>query len=463
MRANPLFSPFPLVLTGAFWLGCAEPAPVDYRAVEATLAPGVELEALPWSSRLPADGADDFDVSPDGHLVVLIDGELFDADTGDRLTQGGTPVASFGFAAGALAVATADGRMGYVEGDGIRLVAEPRFGPAGVRSTSENAELLLVRTEEPYDLAALRPGEPLEPVGTAPSRIVAADAGGGRRVFATETELWSVEPGAALPILRLPESSPPILGVAVRGGTVYFSTAQGVYAVAEVVALPVALDVGGPLRGTPEGLVVLNRASGRLYRLSGAGLRPELTPQPGAAAGIEPDPAQAAPYLLGTRPFVCLPEHPDFVRSHPLDDRSYPECYEPSRQVRVAAFLQRTEGIPYLILHGAWTLEQHADPIQVQASDLSLRYLSPDGTESELEPVRDLTGAPNLAVLFAMQHELVSTALESGEGHAGTLYFYPPDDPTAEGGMYIADLMVRGTVIHFEFPATELALPEERQ
>jgi len=240
---------------------------VEYFVVNATLGPGLKLEAMPWSARLPKDRADEFDVSSDGPVLVRFNGKILDFASGATLTPEAT-VRSFAFVRGAIAIVTNAKHLAYLSEEGVRDVGLAPMSAARICPSDDGQELLLIRDDEPYGLASVDSGGQVRPLSGSPSHIETVAGTSARHIFSIGNELYLQEgDGPPALLLRLPQKEARILGLALHGDDVYFATREGIYAIKGSLAVPLVLGFGGPLRMTKDGLVILNAKNGRLYRL----------------------------------------------------------------------------------------------------------------------------------------------------------------------------------------------------
>ena len=248
----------------------ADAASVEYADVHATVAPRLRLETMPWSVQLPPDRADAFAALPGGEVVTRFRGVLFDAAGGGRLTKMDDDVLSVATVAGSLAVITGSHRLAYLGEDGLQDAGSVPIGASRLQSSADGMELLLLRDEEPYALAALDADGRVRPLTGSPERIDAVAGTAARHVFSIGRELYTQE-ASDIPamVLRLPAQNQQIIGVAMLGDHVYFATRGGVYAIEGSLAVPVVIGFGGVLQLTGSGLLILNAQNGRLYRLVG--------------------------------------------------------------------------------------------------------------------------------------------------------------------------------------------------
>src|SRR5207249_1596150 len=93
------------------------------------------------------------------------------------------------------------------------------------------------------------PGGSLQALAGAPAVIETVAGDRRRRLFAVGGSLFSlVGPGRSLPLLDLPDPSVNVVGLAVDGETIYFSSPDVVYALRGGLAMPLVMGLGGPLR-----------------------------------------------------------------------------------------------------------------------------------------------------------------------------------------------------------------------
>src|SRR5690349_17196513 len=83
-------------LAGAGWYGWRRFLAGD-EPVDITIAPNVKVESLRPNWRLHGSRLEEFDVAPDGAIVVRIGNALYDLSSGERLTGAQTEVRSFAF------------------------------------------------------------------------------------------------------------------------------------------------------------------------------------------------------------------------------------------------------------------------------------------------------------------------------------------------------------------------------
>jgi hypothetical protein len=263
---------------GLIWHVRSQPAygPAEACAGELTLAPGVRVEILPAHRSLQKARFLDFDVSPDGAIVVRVEDGLRDMAGGRRLGpgpgQGGAEVVSMAFAGPGLAVVTGDRRAGYWDDQGFAPVDLPGFTPAAVFANGAQDRLYLASDRgwsegARWGLYSLTEGQPLRAETGSPAEITAATGDEVSTIFAAGGGLFRLlAPGQPVMLLKLPEGGE-IVGLASVGGTVYFATRENTYALGRDMAVPVVLGLGGRLRYTPDGLLVLDNRRGRVFRI----------------------------------------------------------------------------------------------------------------------------------------------------------------------------------------------------
>jgi hypothetical protein len=251
--------------------------PEDAAAIEVTLAPGVSAELLPSHMTMGAARFDAFDVSPDGTIVVLIGGKLYEMETGRTVFADASNVTSFAFAGEALMVTTPDG-LGYFDDGALKSIGDPIVPNAALRASSDRSRLLLYRATDSSSgeapaLASLEANGAPQILTGSIHPISAAGGDAYRTFFSIGSSLFQmVTPGMPSLVLAMPNEEQPIEGIAVAGTATYFSTAAAVYAVEDVMALPVAIGIGGDIRIVNGAIYVLDATRHRVYRISvGAG------------------------------------------------------------------------------------------------------------------------------------------------------------------------------------------------
>lgn len=237
-----------------------------YDDIQVTLAPSVHLQSLPWSGRLPNAGADQFAVSPGGGLVVRIGGALYDFADGEKLLSGGeNKIQSFALVDGALVVITANGRLGYVSDGSIDEVGEAPLQVSRMASSENSEQLFLYGGSSNYSLLALG-ADGVHPLARAPEMIEAVAGDSQRHAFSVGNSLF-LQSGSEKPVMLLDFPDTTITGLALSGDVIFCATNKGIYQLQGALAIPLVLGMGGQLRLTPDGLLVLNPDNGRLYRL----------------------------------------------------------------------------------------------------------------------------------------------------------------------------------------------------
>lgn len=245
--------------------------PADAREVDLTVAPGISVELLPSSEALGSRRFEQFDVSPEGAVIVIDDGRVYDMLSGTRLTDESTEARSLAFVGGALAVTTRQGALGYDNGSGFERVADAPWIETGLAPSTSRTTLLLYRERDDGGsgdtsiFAMARGGKP-EPVAASARgvRTVAGDL--ARFYFSNGARLYRVE-GGEPELMFAPPDRQPILGIAAAGDGVYFATQHAVYALSGDLVVPLVLGIGGPLRLYGSELYVLAQRQGRVFRL----------------------------------------------------------------------------------------------------------------------------------------------------------------------------------------------------
>jgi hypothetical protein len=270
-----------------------------------TLAPGVVAEVIPSHRSLGALRFEDFDVSPDGAIAVVSEGRLLDLLGGEELVPRAAGVRSAAFAGGALAIADGAGQIGYLDEGGFvpagpSPVRSPRLAPSADRS-----RLLIFATTPAYTgggegaVADIASGQPAEIRAGAAEALLAAAADDEAILFSIGDCLFRQARGdTPRLILKAPRPDATIVGLALAGGEVLFSTPRAVYALLDGLALPLAIGVGGPLRVHEGAIYVLDAATGRIFRIRRGASRspaPRATPAPEAHAPSPPARAEEPP------------------------------------------------------------------------------------------------------------------------------------------------------------------------
>jgi hypothetical protein len=173
------------------------------------------------------------------------------------------------FYRGALAAITTAGQFAYLTADRLKLSGPAPIGASRVRGGDDGATLFFLRDDPPYALAAMDSQGSMHALSGSPSRIDAVGGTYARHLFSIGTDLY-LQKESERPelLLHLPQVSQVIVGIATREASTYFSTSHGVYLINGGLAVPVVLDLGGSIRATSEGLLLLDSHSGRLFHLS---------------------------------------------------------------------------------------------------------------------------------------------------------------------------------------------------
>jgi len=242
--------------------------PLQRFDVRAKILKSLALAPVGYSARIP-DGAEEFDTDAADHTVVRVRGGLYDVTTGEIFNAGGIGVRSVAFYRGALAAITTDGQFAYMTADNFKMSGPAPIGAARIRGGDDGSTLFFLRDDAPYALAAMDSQGSMHALSGAPGRIDSVGGTYARHLFSVGTDLY-LQKESARPelLLHLPQSSQVIVGIATRKSSTYFSTSRGVYLINGSLAVPVALGLGGPIKSTAEGLLLLDSGNGRLYRLS---------------------------------------------------------------------------------------------------------------------------------------------------------------------------------------------------
>lgn len=240
----------------------------EFSDLSITAAPFAHAESVPWNPKLPDSSVDGFDVSPDGYLVLSINGMLYDAATGKPLTDfTGNSIGSVAFVDGSVVGITFDMNIGYLNEQGFQIVGVAPFISRRIQGMTDGRGAFLMQDLTPFGLAVVHPDGSTEALTGAADKIIAVAGTESRHVFAVGDELY-VQDGTSTPLLLLKTGDKEITGVALDSGAIYFSTIKGIYIVHGAVALPVVLGLGGSLRMYNHSLVVLNAANNRIYRVT---------------------------------------------------------------------------------------------------------------------------------------------------------------------------------------------------
>jgi hypothetical protein len=244
-----------------------------------TTAPGITVRSLAPHRALAGRKIDEFDVSPRGSIVVRIGGMLYDFASGRALTSAGPPVCSFAFVQGALAAVIRYETLAFWKAGALREAGKVPHGARRLRSSESGHELLLIGDTPDSGVFRFSAAAGLRPVCSAPARILTAAGEGDHCLVAMGTSLYEVSeadgplpPGTLSLRMSLPSGKGQIVGLALAGDVTYFATPEAVSSLQGGLGIPLAIGIGGPLRMTSRGLLVLHRKTGQLFRISGAGL-----------------------------------------------------------------------------------------------------------------------------------------------------------------------------------------------
>lgn len=110
---------------------------------EVSTMAGVTVTALTPSGNMPRGRIDEFDISPDGAVIVRVDDMLYDLASGECL-GGEEGVQSFAFVSGALAILSNDGQLGYWTHEGFcRVSGDFRCAHGELRGADDGSHLLI--------------------------------------------------------------------------------------------------------------------------------------------------------------------------------------------------------------------------------------------------------------------------------------------------------------------------------
>jgi hypothetical protein len=250
--------------------------PPEAAAGEFTVAPGVSVQILPSHRALLRKDILDFDANSQGAVVVRTSAGLYDLAGGRRVGpdpgREGLEITSMAFAGPGLTVITGDGRMGTWDDEGFSPVEMGGARPAAVFSSRDWKRLYVLgdrgwRDNVPWGLCSLAEDQPLRAETGSSAEITAVTADEAGTVFAAGGAIFRlVAPGRPVMLVRLPGDEP-VVGLASAGGTIYFATYENTYALGREMAVPVVVGLGGRLRHTPGGLLVLDERREWLFRI----------------------------------------------------------------------------------------------------------------------------------------------------------------------------------------------------
>lgn len=247
--------------------------PADANGLHLILAPGVSAAILPSAASLGTRRFEEFDISPEGSVVVRDENRLFDMASGREIAEVPGGIHSFAFFGGALTIVTRDGTLGYLDGGSFHATGPAPAPDTHLTASSDRSRLMLFRWRA-------------DPSGATPA-IVSLTAGGGAAAVSGSTNgtgavgadaiqtyfsqgrsfYLLTAPARPQRLFIMPEGNP-ILGILVSGQSVYFSTQRGVYILSDGMALPLVLGIGGALRSHGADLYLLDHSHGRIFRIS---------------------------------------------------------------------------------------------------------------------------------------------------------------------------------------------------
>lgn len=246
--------------------------PAEAANLEITTPPSVTVEILPSARSLAKNQFDAFDVSPSGFVIVRVDSKLIDMVSGDELFTTPIPVQSFAFVDDALVAIDAEGNLAAFEDGTLRVIGKSPVKHATLAPTSDHTRVYFYRNEDGWlpnspALAVLKKST-VEVLTGSPSAITAVGGNAFQTLFATENALFQVlAPGRPSLVLALPDETETILGVAIAGTAIYFSTERAVYAFQDGVVVPLVLGLGGEIRVIGSDVYVLDARQRRIYRI----------------------------------------------------------------------------------------------------------------------------------------------------------------------------------------------------
>jgi len=261
---------------GVIWYEATRPSYGPREAEEGTftLAPQVTVELLPSHYSLRDAAFTDFDISPQGAIVVNRTGQLYDLGGGGKLgperKAGDGGVASLAFVGGGLVVSYDFARAEHPSG--LAYFRDDQFVPLDLEGVTATAVAANQRGDRLYvadhhQLYSLVEGQALQAECGSPEDITAITGDDVSCVFAAHGAVFRlIAPGEPLILVKLPEMED-IVGLAATNETIYFATTRNVYVLRDGAAMPLAIGLGGKLHLRPDGLYVLDALHGRVYRL----------------------------------------------------------------------------------------------------------------------------------------------------------------------------------------------------
>jgi hypothetical protein len=243
--------------------------PVEsFDSFDATTAPGATVTAVLAHPSLHEKYFDEFDISPQGSVVVRAGKSLYDMTSGEMLTRDADKVESFAFVRGALVAVTADGKLNVWSEGGLERIGDAPYRQARLRSTESGGRLLIYGGDTDYGLSSFSAATGTQALCQSPEKILAAAGEGGHDLFSVGRAVFKLDAaGEPRLLIKLPESKGDVVGLTLSGDAVYFSTAKAVYALRGGIAMPLVIGIGGPLRTTAQGLLVLDTKRGRIFRV----------------------------------------------------------------------------------------------------------------------------------------------------------------------------------------------------
>ncbi len=243
---------------------------------EFTLAPNVSVQILPAHRDLIGKELLDFAVNDQGAIAVNTSAGLFDLAGGRRIGPGTDGyeqvVNSMAFAKPGLVVVSVEGSVGTWDDEGLMPVDLPGNRPVAVYPGRTQDQLFVVSAgdwsgDARWVLSSLAEGQKMRPLTGSPVAITAVAAANVSPIFAAGGALFRLlAPVQPAMLFRMPDDSE-IIGLATMDGAIYFATYDKVYALGRDMAVPVVLGLGGKLRSTPDGLLVLDEKRGWLFRI----------------------------------------------------------------------------------------------------------------------------------------------------------------------------------------------------
>jgi hypothetical protein len=245
--------------------------PLSIDARKMTVRPGVEISEITLTGALAGKTVESL-AAGDAGIIVVADGAAYALSSGERLHDPGPGVTSAALASDGLFLLTRQATCATL--DGRKIVLGPSVGDPTFRAWAprDGGTVYLVGGRFNSGLFQVTPEGLREILPAVPEVTGLGNSKEGLLVARGRTldRMTVVNGSAKLDALLVLPAGPSVIGLHDAGGPLVFATESAVYMLADNIVMPLVHGVGGTLYPCKGGILLHDRASRRLFRLTSA-------------------------------------------------------------------------------------------------------------------------------------------------------------------------------------------------